>query len=128
MTEAPTPSGSNANRTTETMSLPSALEQGAARLRGWLGIPIVVLLVVYAYIVVQAPIDNVQGVIQKILYVHPPLAYGTYLGFIVTAVGGALYLWTEREDFDRMAIAGCEVGVIFCTLMLITGPIWAKGT
>ena len=34
----------------------------------------------------------------------------------------------EREDFDRMAIAGAEVGVIFCTLMLVTGPIWAKGT
>lgn len=124
MTDAPTTPGT----TTEAMSLPTALERGAARLRGWLTLPLVVFLGLYAYIVVQAPIDNVQGIIQKILYVHPPLAYGTYLGFIVTAVGGALYLWTEREDYDRMAIAGCEVGVIFCTLMLITGPIWAKGT
>ena len=77
---------------------------------------------------IQAPIDSVQGVIQKILYVHPPLAYGAYLGFAITAISGGIYLWKEREDLDRLAIASCEVGVIFCTLMLVTGPIWAKGT
>jgi ABC-type transport system involved in cytochrome c biogenesis permease subunit len=64
----------------------------------------------------------------KILYVHPPLAYGAYLGFTVTAICGALYLWRDDEQWDRLAIAGAEVGVIFCTLMLITGPIWARGT
>lgn len=87
-----------------------------------------VLTVVYAVVVIRAPIDSVQGVIQKILYVHPPLAYGAYLGFIVTGIGGALYLWRGRESYDRMAIAGAEVGVVFCTLMIVTGPIWARGT
>jgi len=106
----------------------SNLELGVARLRGWLGFPLALLLAVYAWTVVQAPIDSVQGLIQKILYVHPPLAYGAYLGFTITAIAGALYLWTDREDFDRLAIAATEVGVIFCTLMLVTGPIWAKGT
>ena len=89
---------------------------------------LVVLLAIYGWTVVQAPIDSVQGVIQKILYVHPPLAYGAYLGFIFTGIGGALYLWREREDWDRFAVAGAEVGIIFCTLMMITGPIWARGT
>jgi heme exporter protein C len=106
----------------------TAVETRAARFRACLGIPLTLVLAVYAWTVVTAPIDNVQGIIQKILYVHPPLAYGAYLGFVVTAVGGALYLWTNREDFDRLAIAGTEVGVIFCTLMLVTGPIWARGT
>jgi heme exporter protein C len=87
-----------------------------------------VLLTAYAVSVAIAPIDSVQGVIQKILYVHPPLAYGAYLGFVLTAVGGALYLWKHREVHDQLALAGAEVGVIFCTLMMITGPIWAKGT
>jgi heme exporter protein C len=86
------------------------------------------LVVVYAWTVAAAPIDSVQGVIQKILYVHPPLAYGAYLGFVVTAVCGALYLWRDDERWDRLAVAGAEVGVIFCTLMIVTGPIWAKGT
>ncbi len=87
-----------------------------------------VLLIAYAYLVVTAPIDATQGVIQKILYVHPPLAYGAYLGFVVTAVCGALYLWKADEKWDRLAVAGAEVGVIFCTLMVVTGPIWARGT
>jgi heme exporter protein C len=106
----------------------SPLEARIQGLIGPLGIVMALLCVVYAWAVVEAPIDSVQGVIQKILYVHPPLAYGAYLGFVVTAVAGAAFLARGREEWDRLAIAGAEVGVIFCTLMLVTGPIWAKGT
>lgn len=106
----------------------TGLERFAARTRRPLGWVLLALLVVYAWAVVRAPIDAVQGVIQKILYVHPPLAYGAYLGFVFTGIGGAIYLWREREDWDRFARAAAEVGIVFCTLMMITGPIWAKGT
>ena len=105
-----------------------ALVGRVGRWRGLLGVTLAALTAVYAWAVWSAPVDAVQGVIQKILYVHPPLAYGAYLGFVLTAVGGALYLWRERELWDQLAVAGAEVGVIFCTLMMITGPIWAKGT
>jgi len=101
------------------------------RLAAWrrgVGLVTGALLVVYAWLVFDAPVDRVQGVIQKILYVHPPLAYGAYLGFILTAIGGALYLWRNQAIYDQLAVAGAEVGVIFCTLMMVTGPIWAKGT
>jgi heme exporter protein C len=104
------------------------LESAVARLVTPTAVLLGALTAWYAWLVVHAPIDRVQGVIQKILYVHPPLAYGAYLGFVITGIGGALYLRTRREDFDRMAIAGAEVGTIFCTLMIVTGPIWAKGT
>jgi heme exporter protein C len=100
----------------------------ASRSQTLLGGLLALLLLAYGWSVATAPIDSVQGVIQKILYVHPPLAYGAYLGFVVTALCGALYLWREDEKWDRLAIAGAEVGVIFCTLMIVTGPIWAKGT
>jgi heme exporter protein C len=100
----------------------------SSRLRTPLGALLTALTVIYAYSVVNAPIDSVQGVIQKILYLHPPLAYGAYLGFVVTGLAGALYLWKRRESHDQLAVAGAEVGVIFCTLMLVTGPIWARGT
>ncbi|MBW2272006.1 MAG: cytochrome c biogenesis protein CcsA [Deltaproteobacteria bacterium] len=106
----------------------SRLERKVSRLRGPLGWTLALLSLIYAWTVISAPIDSVQGVIQKILYVHPPLAYGAYLGFVVTALSGVVYLWRGREDFDRLAVAGAEVGVIFCTLMLVTGPIWARGT
>jgi heme exporter protein C len=111
-----------------TESQSSSAEARAGRFVDPLGLLLAALTAVYAWSVWRAPIDSAQGVIQKILYVHPPLAYGAYLGFAVTGVAGALYLWRRREDFDRLAVAGAEVGVLFCTLMLVTGPIWAKGT
>ncbi|MEE3328428.1 MAG: cytochrome c biogenesis protein [Myxococcota bacterium] len=106
----------------------SPLEERVSRWRYFIGFGLAITTIVYVWAVIQAPVDSSQGIIQKILYVHPPLAYGAYLGFVITAVGGFLYLWRGREDCDRLAISGAEVGVLFCTLMLITGPIWARGT
>jgi len=97
-------------------------------LRRGLGVLLGVLTVAYAVAVVQAPIDAIQGIIQKILYVHPACAFAAYVGFAGTAVGGALYLWRGEERWDRLAVASAEVGVVFCTLNILTGPIWARGT
>jgi heme exporter protein C len=82
----------------------------------------------WAWFVWHAPIDSMQGPIQKILYVHVPCAFSAYAGFIVTALCSALYLWSNDERYDRLAAASAEVGVVFCTLVILTGPIWAKGT
>ena len=82
----------------------------------------------WAYFVWRAPIDSMQGEIQKILYVHVPCVLGASLGFVLTAAGGLAYLVRREERFDRFAAAAAEVGVFFCTLVLLTGPIWAKGT
>lgn len=78
--------------------------------------------------VLRAPEDGIQGVIQKILYVHVPCAFAAYAGFGLTAVSGALFLWRGEERYDRLGRAAAEVGVVFCTLVITTGPIWAKGT
>ena len=64
---------------------------------GWI---LAILAPVYAWTVVRAPIDSVQGVMQKILYVHPPLAYGAYLGFVVTAIAGLLVSLLFPEGGD----------------------------
>ena len=80
------------------------------------------LLLVFFY----APVERVQGIVQKIFYVHVPCAPVAYLGFVMAAVGGVGFLRTRREQWDRVAVASAEVGVVFCTLILITGPIWAK--
>jgi heme exporter protein C len=84
--------------------------------------------VLYSVTVVGAPVDAMQGVIQKILYVHVPCAISAYAGFAVTALAGALYLWKHDERYDRVAASAAEVGVLFCTLNILSGPIWAKGT
>ena len=61
-----------------------------------------------------------------IFYVHVPILPPAYLVFVLTAVGGIGFLRTRREYWDRLAISGAEVGVVFCTLILVSGPIWAK--
>ena len=82
----------------------------------------------WAFAVAGAPADAMQGAIQKILYVHVPAAVGGYLGFLTTALCGALYLRSGSERWDRLAISAAEVGVVFCSLNIATGPIWARGT
>ena len=57
-----------------------------------------------------------------------PCAFASYLGFAVTGVCSGLYLWKHEERYDRVALSSAEVGVVFCTLVIVTGPIWAKGT
>jgi len=87
-----------------------------------------VCAIIYGILVVNAPLDSEQGVIQKILYIHVPCAMAAYLGFLLTAIGGGLYLWKRDERFDRFAASAAEVGVFFCALVLVTGPIWGRGT
>lgn len=82
----------------------------------------------WAFSVATAPVDSIQGVIQKILYVHVPCAFAAYLGFVVTGICGVMYLWKEESAYDRLAHAAAEAGILFCSLVLITGPIWARGT
>jgi len=106
----------------------AALDRLAARLRTPTLALALALAAAWLYAVASAPNDAVQGPIQKILYVHVPVAFAAYLGFLVTAIGGALYLWRGDEQYDRLGISAAEVGVLFCTLVIVTGPIWARGT
>jgi heme exporter protein C len=103
------------------------LESRLARVGRWLGVLAFASLVVWLGLVIfMAPLERVQGVVQKIFYVHVACVPPSYLGFILTAVGGIGFLSTRREGWDRLAIASAEVGVVFCSLILITGPLWAK--
>lgn len=73
------------------------------------------------------PIEASQGVAQKILYVHVPAAFiGLYLAFGLVAVASVLYLWLKDEKLDRVAESAAEVGLIFVTVVLCTGPLWGK--
>jgi heme exporter protein C len=92
------------------------------------GAALLVIAVLWAWAVFAAPVDSMQGSIQKILYVHVPCAIGAYLGFLTTALCGALYLRSSDARYDRAALAAAEVGVVFCSLNIASGPIWARGT
>lgn len=103
------------------------MEQWIVRAARPLGVAALVALALWLYMVVAvAPVEKTQGIAQKIFYAHVPSWGPAYLGFLLTAVGGIGFLATRRESWDRFALASAEVGVFFCTLGLVTGPIWAK--
>jgi heme exporter protein C len=63
---------------------------------------------------------------QKIFYFHMPSAWVSYVAFFVTLVGSVLYLRSRDAKYDRLAMSSAELGVLFATIAIATGPIWAK--
>ena len=72
------------------------------------------------------PPEAVQGYAQKILYVHAPAAWVAVLAFGLTALAGAFWLFLKDPRLDRFAESSAEVGVVFTTAVLTTGPLWGR--
>lgn len=86
-----------------------------------------VFWVVVLYLVLNVTrIDPDQQMAQKIFYYHVPSAWVAGLGYLVVMFAGVLYLTKKDEKWDHLGLAAAELGTLFCALVLITGPIWAK--
>jgi heme exporter protein C len=72
------------------------------------------------------PLEARQGAAQKIFYIHVPAAWVAFLAFGLVALASAIYLWLRDQRLDQFAESSAEVGVVFTTVVLITGPLWAK--
>src|SRR5437868_14305772 len=72
------------------------------------------------------PLEAKQGAAHKIFYLHVPAAWVAFLAFFLVAVASGVYLWLRDQRLDRFAESSAEVGVVFTTVVLITGPLWAK--
>ncbi len=75
---------------------------------------------------IYAPTELVEGPVQRIFYVHVPLAWDSYLTFFFTLVGSVLYLWRRDGRWDAFARVNAEIGVVFTTLVLISGSLWGR--
>jgi len=84
------------------------------------------VLAAFTCIFLVAPTERDQGIVQRIFYIHVSSAWTAFIGFGTVAAASALFLFTGRERWDRLARAAAEVGVLFCTFVLVTGPIWAR--
>lgn len=73
-----------------------------------------------------APTELTMGVVQRIFYVHVPSAWVAFLAFGVVALCSLGYLWLKDDRLDAIAISAAELGVVYTTAVLITGPIWGK--
>ena len=66
------------------------------------------------------------GQLQRIFYFHVPAAWVAYLAFAIVFLASIAYLRTEARRWDLLAHSAAELGVVFTTLVLVTGPIWAR--
>jgi heme exporter protein C len=87
---------------------------------------IVAVVVTYIRAIFFTPLEAILGPAQKILYVHAPAAWVAFMAFGLVAVASALYLWLREERLDRIAESSAEVGVVFTTVVLTTGPLWGR--
>jgi heme exporter protein C len=77
---------------------------------------------------VVTPPDAVQGEAARLIYLHVPVAISMNIGFGLTALGSAMWLWKKSRWWDTVAVAGAEVGVVYTALTLLTGMIWGRPT
>jgi heme exporter protein C len=75
---------------------------------------------------VVAPTEQTMGDVQRIFYYHVPSAWTAGVLFFVNFVASIVYLVRRSTKADALAVAAAEVGVVFCTVVLVTGPIWAR--
>lgn len=84
-------------------------------------------LAIALYLVfVNAPLEQFMREIQKIFYFHVASAWVGMFAFLVVFVCSILYLQTRDSKWDIYSYTSAEIGVVFTTIVLITGPIWAR--
>ena len=97
-----------------------------ARVDTWLAAAGLAVAAVYVRVIWFTPPEATQGLAQKIYYLHLPAALNAYIAFAVVAVTSVVYLWLRDPRADRVAESSAEVGLLFTTVVLTTGPIWGK--
>ncbi|MBW2621559.1 MAG: cytochrome c biogenesis protein CcsA [Deltaproteobacteria bacterium] len=92
----------------------------------FLALTLILMLAAMYSIFIYAPIEKTMGIVQKIFYIHVPSAFLAFFAFFITFLASIVYLQTRNVKWDMIAYSSAEIGVVFCTIVLITGPIWAK--
>lgn len=83
-------------------------------------------LVLHWMVFFWVPTERTMGVVQRIFYVHVPAAWVAFMAFGIVAVFSAVYLWLKDERLDMAAVAAAEGGILFTTIVLLTGPLWGR--
>jgi heme exporter protein C len=107
------------------MAIETASKQRAARVLGLLTVFGLAVTTFLMFFVAREADASMGGQLQRIFYVHVPSAWVGYLAFAVVFVSSIAYLRTGSRRWDLLAHSSAEIGVLFVTLVLVTGPIWA---
>jgi heme exporter protein C len=76
--------------------------------------------------VFYAPVESTMGPVQKVFYLHMPAATNTFLACFVVFGASIGYIWQRRACWDDLAHAAAQVSVIFSSVVLLTGMVWAR--
>ena len=88
---------------------------------------VLILMTASLYLIFMwVPNEKTMGIIQRIFYFHVPSAWTAFLAFALVFVFSIMYLIKRDDKWDQWANASAELGLAFCTIVLVTGPIWAK--
>ena len=92
----------------------------------WFAVAALAVIGAYVRAIYFTSLEARQGAAQKIYYLHLPAALNAYLAFGIVALASVVYLWLRDDRADRLAGSAAEVGLLFTTVVLTTGPIWGK--
>ncbi|UBV43447.1 cytochrome c biogenesis protein CcsA [Deinococcus taeanensis] len=93
-----------------------------------LGAATLLTLLVAVGLGLSAPLDLNQGSLVRLMFVHVPTAWLSYLAYGGTGLFGLLYLIQRRRHWDRLAMASGEIGLLFTVATIVGGMLWAKPT
>jgi len=101
-------------------------ERALRRTVPWIAVALALVAAVYVRALAFTPVEAVQGPAQKIFYIHVPSAWVAFLAFGIVGVTSVVYLFLKDPRVDLFASSAAEVGMVFTTAVLVTGPIWGK--
>jgi heme exporter protein C len=73
---------------------------------------------------IWTPVESTMGIVQKVFYLHLPVAINTFMACMITFIAGVGYLWQRRQVWDDLAVSSAKIAVLLCSVVLLTGMIW----
>ncbi len=94
--------------------------------RGLLGLGFILFAGALYLVFIYVPTEKEMGIVQRIFYLMVPMGWLALLSFLIIFIGSILYLRKRESKWDILASSSAEIGIVFTTLALIVGAIWAK--
>lgn len=92
----------------------------------WLGASALLMVTALYMVFIYVPTEATMGIVQRIFYLMVPLGWLALLSFLVVFIGSIFYLVKRDIKWDTIAYCSAEVGLVFTTLALIVGSLWAR--
>jgi heme exporter protein C len=89
-------------------------------------IPLMAVGLYFAMIHAPQAAREAGGMVQRVFYFHVPFAMAAFMGFAIVLVASVGFLVHGRRSWDATAEAAAEAGLLCCTIVLLTGPVWGR--